>query len=111
MEMDYISTSHQMAPTILVQHFKTLLPGLKSYISTVLVTAAKEHASYGEIMESKIIHHCMVNEFQQFPILRKCMIEVIGKFLREGLGPSEVMIGHIIEIEVCQFDTSLRWRF
>ena len=44
----------------------------------------------------------MVNELQRFPILRKRMDEVIGNFLREGLGPSEVMIGHLIEMEVCQ---------
>ncbi|CAL5377659.1 unnamed protein product [Camellia sinensis] len=38
---------------ILVQHIKTVLPGLKSRISTALVSVAKEHASYGEITESK----------------------------------------------------------
>lgn len=43
----------------------------------------------------------MVNELQRFPILRKRMDEVIGYFLREGLEPSETMIGHIIEMEVC----------
>uniref|UniRef100_A0A2P2MPQ8 Uncharacterized protein MANES_07G041100 n=2 Tax=Rhizophora mucronata TaxID=61149 RepID=A0A2P2MPQ8_RHIMU len=38
---------------ILVQHIKAILPGLKSHISTALVSVAKEHASYGEITESK----------------------------------------------------------
>ncbi|KAG6709983.1 hypothetical protein I3843_06G151400 [Carya illinoinensis] len=38
---------------ILVQHIKTVLPGLKSRISSTLVSVAKEHASYGEITESK----------------------------------------------------------
>lgn len=38
---------------ILVQHIKTVLPGLKSRISAALVSVAKEHASYGEITESK----------------------------------------------------------
>ena len=38
---------------ILVQHIKAVLPGLKSRISTALVSVAKEHASYGEITESK----------------------------------------------------------
>ena len=42
----------------------------------------------------------MVNELQRFPVLRKRMDEVIGNFLREGLEPSETMIGHIIEMEV-----------
>ncbi|KAK3016260.1 hypothetical protein RJ639_006091 [Escallonia herrerae] len=38
---------------ILVQHIKTLLPGLKSRISAALVSTAKEHATFGEIIESK----------------------------------------------------------
>lgn len=38
---------------ILVQHIKTVLPGLKSCISAALVSVAKEHASYGEITKSK----------------------------------------------------------
>lgn len=42
----------------------------------------------------------MVNDMQRFPVLRKRMDEVIGNFLREGLEPSETMIGHIIEMEV-----------
>lgn len=29
------------------------------------------------------------------------MDEVIGNFLREGLEPSETMITHVIEMEVC----------
>ncbi|XP_041990326.1 dynamin-related protein 3A-like isoform X2 [Salvia splendens] len=199
---------------ILVRHIKTVLPGLKTRISAALVTVAKEHASYGEITESKagqgalllnilskyseafssmiegkneemstselsggarihyifqhifvksleevdpcedltdddirtaiqnatgprsalfvpdvpfevlvrrqiarlldpslqcarfiydelmkMSHRCMVNELQRFPVLRKRMDEVIGNFLREGLEPSETMIGHIIEME------------
>lgn len=39
---------------ILVQHIKAVLPGLKSRISSALVSVAKEHASYGEITESKV---------------------------------------------------------
>ncbi|RAL39614.1 hypothetical protein DM860_003147 [Cuscuta australis] len=38
---------------ILVKHIKTLLPGLKSRISAALVSVAKEHASFGDITESK----------------------------------------------------------
>ncbi|KAL8540516.1 hypothetical protein ACS0TY_001953 [Phlomoides rotata] len=206
---------------ILVQHIKTLLPGLKTRISTALVSVAKEHASYGEITESKagqgalllnilskyseafssmiegkneemstselsggarvhyifqnifvksleevdpcedltdedirtaiqnatgpksalfvpevpfevlvrrqiarlldpslqcarfiydelirMSHRCMVNEMQRFPVLRKRMDEVIGNFLREGLEPSETMIGHIIEMEMDYINTS-----
>ncbi|CAI8591360.1 unnamed protein product [Vicia faba] len=38
---------------ILAQHIKAVLPGLRAHISNNLVTVAKEHASYGEITESK----------------------------------------------------------
>ncbi|XP_043712686.1 dynamin-related protein 3A-like isoform X2 [Telopea speciosissima] len=206
---------------ILVQHIKTVLPGLKSRISSALVAVAKEHASYGEITESKagqgalllniltkyseafasmvegkneqmstselsggarihyifqsifvksleevdpcddltdddirtsiqnatgpksalfvpevpfevlvrrqisrlldpslqcarfiydelikMSHRCLGSELQRFPILRKRMDEVIGNFLREGLEPSETMIGHIIEMEMDYINTS-----
>ncbi|CAI9764468.1 unnamed protein product [Fraxinus pennsylvanica] len=53
---------------------------------------------YDELI--KMSHQCMVNDMQRFPFLRKRMDEVIGNFLREGLEPSETMIGHIIEMEV-----------
>lgn len=39
---------------ILAQHIKAVLPGLRARISTQLVSVAKEHASYGEITESKV---------------------------------------------------------
>ncbi|XP_024979384.1 dynamin-related protein 3A-like isoform X1 [Cynara cardunculus var. scolymus] len=206
---------------ILVQHIKTVLPGLKTRISAALVSVAKEHASYGEITESKagmgalllnilskyseafssmiegkneemstselsggarihyifqsifvksleevdpcedltdddirtaiqnatgprsalfvpevpfevlirrqiarlldpslqcarfiydelikMSHRCMVNELQRFPILRKRMDDVIGNFLRDGLQPSETMIGHIVEMEMDYINTS-----
>ncbi|KAK9033826.1 hypothetical protein V6N11_050010 [Hibiscus sabdariffa] len=206
---------------ILVQHIKAILPGLKSRISSALVSVAKEHASYGEITESKagqgalllnilskyseafssmvegkneemstselsggarihyifqsifvksleevdpcedltdddirtaiqnasgprsalfvpevpfevlvrrqiarlldpslqcarfiydelikISHRCMVNELQRFPVLGRHMDQVIGNFLREGLEPSETMIGHIIEMEMDYINTS-----
>ena len=48
----------------------------------------------------QISHRCLVNELQRFPVLRKRMDEVTGNFLRDGLEPSETMIGHIIEMEV-----------
>ncbi|KHF99511.1 Dynamin-related 3A -like protein [Gossypium arboreum] len=51
-------------------------------------------------------HRCMVNELQRFPVLRRHMDQVIGNFLREGLEPSETMIGHIIEMEMDYINTS-----
>ncbi|GER36399.1 dynamin [Striga asiatica] len=59
---------------------------------------------YDELI--KMSHRCMVNEMQRFPVLRKRMDEVIGNFLREGLEPSETMIGHIIEMEMDYINTS-----
>ncbi|XP_051144270.1 dynamin-related protein 3A-like isoform X2 [Andrographis paniculata] len=206
---------------ILVQHIRTVLPGLKARISAALVSVAKEHASYGEVTESKagqgalllnilskysdafsslidgkneemstselsggarihyifqnifvkslesvdpcedltdedirtaiqnatgpksalfvpevpfevlvrrqiarlldpslqcarfiydelikMSHRCMVSDLQRFPVLRKRIDEVIGNFLRDGLGPSETMIGHIIEMEMDYINTS-----
>ncbi|XP_050209312.1 dynamin-related protein 3A [Mercurialis annua] len=59
---------------------------------------------YDELM--KMSHRCLVNELQRFPVLRKRMDEVIGNFLRDGLEPSETMIGHIIEMEMDYINTS-----
>ncbi|XP_022744741.1 dynamin-related protein 3A-like isoform X5 [Durio zibethinus] len=59
---------------------------------------------YDELI--KISHRCMVNELQRFPVLRKHMDQVVGNFLREGLEPSETMIGHIIEMEMDYINTS-----
>lgn len=39
---------------ILVQHIKTVLPGLKSRISSQLTTTAKELSFYGDPVESKV---------------------------------------------------------
>ncbi|CAN1803027.1 Dynamin-related protein 3B [Linum perenne] len=144
---------------ILVQHIKGILPVLKSRISDALVSTAKEHASYGEITESKagqgalilniftkygkafssmlegeneetstsqlsglarikyvfqsifvksleISHRCLANELQRFPVLKKRMDEVIGNLLRDGLEPSETMIGHLIEMEMDYINTA-----
>ncbi|CAI9104133.1 OLC1v1002754C1 [Oldenlandia corymbosa var. corymbosa] len=59
---------------------------------------------YDELI--KMSHRCVIHELQRFPVLRKRMDEVIGNFLREGLEPSETMIGHIIEMEMDYINTS-----
>ncbi|KAJ6842118.1 dynamin-related protein 3A-like isoform X1 [Iris pallida] len=59
---------------------------------------------YDELM--KMSHRCLSNELQRFPVLRKCMDEVIGKFLRDSLQPAESMITHIIEMEADYINTS-----
>ncbi|KAM7264442.1 hypothetical protein ACFE04_002125 [Oxalis oulophora] len=208
---------------VLVQHIKNILPGLKSRISKQLATVAKEHASFGEIVESKagqgalllnilhkyteafssvvegknedmstvelsggarihyifqqifvksleevdpcedlsdddirtaiqnatgprsalfvpevpfvvlvkrqiarlldpslqcarfiyeelikISHHCLGHELQRFPVLRKCMEEVVVNFLREGLEPCESRICDQIAMELGYINTSHR---
>ncbi|PWZ30859.1 Dynamin-related protein 3A [Zea mays] len=59
---------------------------------------------YDELV--KMSHRCLAMELQQFPILRRSMDEVIGKFLRDGLKPAENMIAHIIEMEEDYINTS-----
>ncbi|KAL9284898.1 hypothetical protein ACSQ67_024722 [Phaseolus vulgaris] len=59
---------------------------------------------YDELV--KISHRSMVTELQRFPFLRKCMDEVTGSFLQEGLQPSETMITHVIEMEMDYINTS-----
>lgn len=59
---------------------------------------------YDELI--KLSHKCLPNELQQFPILRKCMDDVVGKFLRESLQPAEAMITHIIAMEMDYINTS-----
>ncbi|CAN0846582.1 Dynamin-related protein 3A [Linum grandiflorum] len=59
---------------------------------------------YDELI--KISHRCLANELQRFPVLRKRMDEVIGNFLRDGLEPSETMVGHLIEMEMDYINTS-----
>lgn len=54
---------------ILVQHIKTVLPGLKARISAALVSVAKEHASYGEITESKVCFFTIIYYFYLIGLL------------------------------------------
>ncbi|XP_028548108.1 dynamin-related protein 3A-like, partial [Dendrobium catenatum] len=53
---------------------------------------------YDELIKSS--HHSLANELHRYPVLRKCMDEVIGNFLRERLQPPEIMITHLIEMEM-----------
>ncbi|PKU76142.1 Dynamin-related protein 3A [Dendrobium catenatum] len=59
---------------------------------------------YDELI--KMSHHSLANELHRYPVLRKCMDEVIGNFLREGLQPAETMITHQIEMEMDYINTS-----
>ncbi|XP_057530949.1 dynamin-related protein 3A-like [Amaranthus tricolor] len=59
---------------------------------------------YDELV--KMSHSCMVNELHRYPVLRKRIDEVVGRFLRENLGPATSIIGHIIEMETDYINTS-----
>ena len=50
-------------------------------------------------------HACETPEVQRFPVLRRKLEDVMGKFLRDGIKPAERMIGNMIEMEVilCSF--------
>ena len=48
-------------------------------------------------------HACETPELQRFPILRRKLEEVMGKFLHDGIKPAERMIANMIEIEVILF--------
>ncbi|CAN1133493.1 Dynamin-related protein 3A [Linum perenne] len=72
---------------ILVQHIKAILPGLKSRISDTLVSVAKEHASYGEITESKAgLGALLLNIISKYSEAFSSMIE--GR--SEGLSTSQL---------------------
>ncbi|KAA8525652.1 hypothetical protein F0562_007466 [Nyssa sinensis] len=49
---------------------------------------------------------CEATETLRFPMLRKHMDEVMGKFLREGLKPAERMIVNIVEMEMDYINSS-----
>ncbi|XP_042498042.1 dynamin-related protein 3A-like isoform X2 [Macadamia integrifolia] len=59
---------------------------------------------YDELI--KIGRGCESIEMQRFPVLRKRVDEVLGKFLRDGVKPAERMIGNIIEMEMDYMNTS-----
>ncbi|CAN0878952.1 Dynamin-related protein 3A [Linum grandiflorum] len=59
---------------------------------------------YDELI--KISHRCLANELERFPVLKKRMDEVIVNLLRDGLEPSETMIGHLIEMEMDYINTA-----
>eukprot|EP00252_Welwitschia_mirabilis_P025369 TRINITY_DN7890_c0_g1_i2.p1 TRINITY_DN7890_c0_g1~~TRINITY_DN7890_c0_g1_i2.p1 ORF type:complete len:829 (+),score=169.72 TRINITY_DN7890_c0_g1_i2:397-2883(+) len=59
---------------------------------------------YEELM--KISRTCKLADIERFPVLGRRLDEVVGKFLREGLGPAELMIRHLIEMEMDYINTA-----
>ncbi|XP_070683283.1 dynamin-related protein 3A-like isoform X7 [Malus domestica] len=62
------------------------------------------HFVYDELV--KISRACEVIELQRFPVLRKCLDEIVVNFLREGAKPALRMIENLIEMEVDYINTS-----
>ncbi|PSR91888.1 Dynamin-related protein like [Actinidia chinensis var. chinensis] len=54
----------------------------------------------------KMSRACEAMEIRRFPILRRRLDEVMGKFLRDGVKPAEKMIGNIIEMEMDYINSS-----
>ncbi|KAH9798702.1 Dynamin-related protein 3A [Citrus sinensis] len=52
---------------------------------------------YDELI--KMSHACAVTELQRFPVLRRHLDDVMGKFIRDSVRPAERMIDSLIEIE------------
>lgn len=59
---------------------------------------------YDELL--KISRACEVADLQSFPVLRRRMDDVMGKFLRDGLKPAENMIENLIEMEMDYINSS-----
>ncbi|KAJ0089838.1 hypothetical protein Patl1_12617 [Pistacia atlantica] len=59
---------------------------------------------YDELI--KMSRACEVTEFQRFPVLRRRLDDVMGKFLRDGVRPAEKMIGNLIEMEMDYINSS-----
>ncbi|CAI8607417.1 unnamed protein product [Vicia faba] len=96
---------------ILAQHIKVVLPGLRAHISNNLVTVAKEHASYGEITESKACGALLLNILSKYCEAFSSMIE--GK--NEEMSTSElsggarihyifqsIFVGSLEEVDPCE---------
>ncbi|XP_057957732.1 dynamin-related protein 3A-like isoform X2 [Malania oleifera] len=59
---------------------------------------------YDELM--KMSRACAVIEMQRFPVLRRRLDEVMGKFMRDGVKPAERMIINIVETEMDYINAS-----
>ncbi|KAL7170934.1 hypothetical protein ACSBR2_035736 [Camellia fascicularis] len=59
---------------------------------------------YDELI--KMSRACEAMEIRRFPVLRRRLDEVMGKFLRDSVKPAERMIGNIIEIEMAYINSS-----
>ncbi|KAK9207791.1 hypothetical protein WN944_000138 [Citrus x changshan-huyou] len=59
---------------------------------------------YDELI--KMSHACAVTELQRFPVLRRHLDDVMGKFIRDSVRPAERMINSLIEIEMDYINSS-----
>lgn len=59
---------------------------------------------YDELI--KMSRACAVTELQRFPVLRRHLADVMGKFIRDGVRPAERMIDNLIEMEMDYINSS-----
>ncbi|KAL9245617.1 hypothetical protein vseg_019246 [Gypsophila vaccaria] len=59
---------------------------------------------YNELV--KMSHCCMVSELQRYPVLRRRVDEVVGRFLRHSFEPTQDLITALIEMEMDYINTS-----
>ncbi|KAH9610144.1 hypothetical protein KSS87_003456, partial [Heliosperma pusillum] len=59
---------------------------------------------YNELV--KMSHSCMVSELQRYPVLRRRVDEVVGRFLRHSFEPTKDLITALIEMEMDYINTS-----
>ncbi|PON94590.1 Dynamin superfamily [Trema orientale] len=59
---------------------------------------------YDELM--KISRACEVTDLQRFPKLRRCLDEIVVKFLRDRVEPAERMIENLVEMEMDYINSS-----
>ena len=69
-------------------------------MSSAFVLLCDEFQDVEYFVSLQMSRACEATELQRFPFLRKCMDEIMGKFLRDGVKPAERMIVNLIEMEV-----------
>ncbi|KAH9327796.1 hypothetical protein KI387_007974, partial [Taxus chinensis] len=62
------------------------------------------HIIYDELV--KLANRCQTSDLFRFPLLRRCLEEVLGTCLREGLESALTMVSHLIEMEMDYINTS-----
>ena len=54
----------------------------------------------------RIANQCEPGELTRFPNLRERLVEVVGDLLRRAVGPTQLMVGNLVKIELAYINTS-----